>query len=93
VDEIVTVSDARILDAAVALLRRRHLIAEPAGALALAAVRSGGVAAGDTAIIVSGGNASAEILAQMLQRVGHLETSARDRAVRDIQQYPEPAEP
>ena len=83
VDEIVTVSDAAILDAAVALLRRRHLIAEPAGALALAAVRNGSVNTPDTAVIVSGGNAGAEILAQMIQRNGQLETSARDQAVHD----------
>jgi threo-3-hydroxy-L-aspartate ammonia-lyase len=85
VDEIVTVSDADILETAVALLRCRHLIAEPAGALALAAVRNGSINAPGTAVIVSGGNSSAEILAEMLKRVGHLETSARDEAVHGIE--------
>ena len=69
VDEIVTVTEEEIMDAAVALLRRRHLVVEPAGAVSLAAVRNGSVPADGAAVIASGGNASIEILSQMLQRV------------------------
>ena len=75
VDEIVTVTDEDILDAAVALLRSRHLIAEPAGAVALAAVRVGSVPAAGAAVIVSGGNAGTQILARMLGRAAELEKS------------------
>jgi threonine dehydratase len=73
VDEIVTVAEEDIMDAAVALLRRRNLIVEPAGAVSLAAVRNGNVPAGGAAVIISGGNASVEVLNQMLQRVSRLE--------------------
>jgi threo-3-hydroxy-L-aspartate ammonia-lyase len=69
VDEIVTVTDEAIMDAAVALLRRRHLIVEPAGAVSMAAVRTGCIPADGTAVIISGGNASIEVLNQMLRRV------------------------
>jgi threonine dehydratase len=73
VDEIVTVTEEGIMDAAVALLRRRHLVVEPAGAVAIAAVRTGSIPADGAAVIVSGGNASIEILSQMLQRVSQLD--------------------
>ena len=68
VDEIVTVTEEGIMDAAVALLRRRHLIVEPAGAVSMAAVRNGSIPADGAAVIISGGNASIEILNQMLRR-------------------------
>jgi threo-3-hydroxy-L-aspartate ammonia-lyase len=74
VDEIVTVSDDDILEAAVALVRARHIIAEPAGAVALAAIRNGSVPPAGAAVIISGGNASIEILERMLQRLAEFET-------------------
>jgi threo-3-hydroxy-L-aspartate ammonia-lyase len=77
VDEIVTVSDEEILDAAALLLRRRRIIAEPTGAVSLAAVVTGKVAAEGTAVIVSGANASAEVLHDLVARAEHLETSSR----------------
>jgi threonine dehydratase len=80
VDEIVTVTEEGIMDAAVALLRRRHLVVEPAGAVSMAAVRSGSIPADGAAVIVSGGNASIEILSQMLQLVSQLDP---------VQQQPE----
>jgi threonine dehydratase len=73
VDEIVTVTEEGIMDAAVALLRRRHLIVEPAGAVSMAAIRNGSIPADGAAVIISGGNASIEILNQMLRRVSQLE--------------------
>jgi threo-3-hydroxy-L-aspartate ammonia-lyase len=75
VDEIVTVTDEEILAAAVTLLRTRHLVVEPAGAVALAAVRARIVPAAGTAALISGGNASAEILATMLAQAEELERS------------------
>ena len=76
VDEIVTVSDDEILEAAVALVRARHIIAEPAGAVALAAIRNGSVAPAGAAVIISGGNASVEILERMLQQLDEFDTPA-----------------
>jgi threo-3-hydroxy-L-aspartate ammonia-lyase len=75
VDEIVTVTDDDIIAAAVTLLRTRHLVVEPAGAVSLAAVRTGIVPAEGAAVVISGGNASAEILATMLGQAEELERS------------------
>jgi threonine dehydratase len=77
VDEIVTVTEEEIMEAGVALLRRRHLIVEPAGAVSMAAVRNGSIPADGAAVVISGGNASIEILSQMLRRASQLETPAR----------------
>jgi threonine dehydratase len=79
VDEIVTVTEEGIMDAAVALLRR-HLIVEPAGAVSMAAIRNGSIPADGAAVIISGGNASIEILNLMLRRVSQPEP---------VQQQPE----
>lgn len=84
VDEIVTVSDDDILDAAVALVRARHIIAEPAGAVALAAILNGSVPPAGAGVIISGGNASLDILERMLQRLDEFETSAFASAGQDI---------
>lgn len=73
VDEILTVSDDDILDAAALLLHRRRIIAEPTGAVALAAVMTGKVAAAGTAVIVSGANASTEVLHELVTRAARLE--------------------
>lgn len=75
VDEIVTVSDDDILDAAALLLHRRRIVAEPTGAVALAAVITGKVAADGAAAIVSGANASAEVLMELMARADRLENS------------------
>lgn len=84
VDEIVTVSDDDILDAAVALVRGRHIIAEPAGAVALAAIVNGSVQPAGSAVIISGGNASINILDRMLQQLDEFETSVLASAKQDI---------
>jgi threo-3-hydroxy-L-aspartate ammonia-lyase len=83
VDEIVTVTEDDILDAAVALLSTRHSVAEPTGAVSLAAIRNGSVPPDGAAAIVSGGNASFEMLDQMLRRKHELESSVLPDAEQD----------
>jgi threonine dehydratase len=60
VNEIVTVSDAEIVDAMRLLFERAKLVAEPSGASAFAAVLAGRVHGDRTGIILSGANVSAE---------------------------------
>jgi threonine dehydratase len=86
VDEIVTVSDEEILDAAVALLSDRHLVVEPAGAVSVAALRSGKFAAEGTAAVVSGGNASVAMLTEMLRRTDRTQMSALGQGPPENQQ-------
>jgi threonine dehydratase len=67
VDEIVTVSEAAVLDAMRWLAFEAKLLVEPTGALTLAALRSGAVAAeGATVLVVSGGNVDAALAADVL---------------------------
>ncbi|HZU12552.1 MAG TPA: threonine/serine dehydratase [Chloroflexota bacterium] len=58
VDRIVTVEEQAILDAVALLALRSHLVAEPSGAVAPAAVLSGAVQVGErkVAAVISGGN-------------------------------------
>jgi len=57
VDEIVTVSDDDTAKALLLLMERAKLVVEPAGAVAVAAILSGQIAAGGTTVaILSGGN-------------------------------------
>jgi threonine dehydratase len=58
VDEVVTVSDAEIVDAMRLLFERLKVVAEPSGATALAAVLAGRVAlrGGSVGVVISGGN-------------------------------------
>jgi threonine dehydratase len=67
---ITTVSDDEIADAMVFLAERAKLVAEGAGAVAVAALLSGRIppAAGTTVAIVSGGNVDAGLLAELLRR-------------------------
>ncbi len=66
VDEVVTVSDDDIARALLVLLERAKQVVEPAGAVGVAAILAGKVAAqGPTAVILSGGN----IDPLLLQRV------------------------
>ncbi len=66
--DVVTVEDAEILAAQLELLRATHNLAEPAGAAALAALtRERAARAGQkVAVILSGGNADAANLRQLL---------------------------
>ena len=68
VDEIVTVTDEAALDAVRWALLEAKLVLEPTGALTLAALRTGALAAeGPTVIIASGGNADPALLASVLR--------------------------
>ncbi len=60
VDEIVTVTDAQIVDAMQLLFERTKLVAEPSGASAFAAVLAGYTHGDPTGVILSGANISAE---------------------------------
>jgi threonine dehydratase len=68
IDEVVTVSEAEIEDAIVALLADDQVVAEGAGAVGVAALRAGRVAADGrpVAVVVTGGNIDAGILARLL---------------------------
>jgi threonine dehydratase len=67
---LVTVSEDQIADAMVLLAERTKLVAEGAGAIAVAALGSGALEpiAGTTVAIVSGGNVDSGLLASLLLR-------------------------
>ena len=70
VDEIVTVTDAEIVEAMVFLFDRLKVVAEPSGAVGVAALLSGklearGVSAG---VVLSGGNVGAARFAELVSR-------------------------
>jgi threonine dehydratase len=68
VDEIVTVSDEEIVDAIVFLFERLKLVAEPSGAVGVAAVLSGKLDARDASVgvVLSGGNVGADRFAELV---------------------------
>jgi threonine dehydratase len=67
VDDVVTVSEQSILDAVGVLATSSRLVAEPSGALTLAAyLERSEVAIGQTVAIVSGGNVEPALLASVL---------------------------
>jgi threonine dehydratase len=66
VDEIVTVSDAQIVEAMRFALERLKLVLEPSGAVGLAAVLAGGVGPGRIGVVASGGNIAASRLAELV---------------------------
>ncbi|MGH8823481.1 MAG: threonine ammonia-lyase [Jiangellaceae bacterium] len=67
VDEVVTVSEQGILEAMSLLARGSRIVAEPSGAIAVAAyVERPEVAIGPTVAVVTGGNADPALLAQVL---------------------------
>jgi threonine dehydratase len=81
VDEVVTVSDDEVAEAMVMLLERSKLVVEGAGAVAVAALMQGRVAApaeGDVCAVLSGGNVDASLLSECI-RLG--ETAAGRRMV------------
>jgi threonine dehydratase len=68
VDEMVTVSEEAIVEAARFLLQRMKLVVEPSGALGLAALMSGAVKAkGRVGLILSGGNMDTATMSRILQ--------------------------
>jgi threonine dehydratase len=70
VDEVVTVSDEEIVDAMIFLFDRLKLVAEPSGAVGIAALLSGKVEARDRAagVVLSGGNVGAARFAELVSR-------------------------
>jgi threonine dehydratase len=81
VDEVVTVSDDEVAEAMVMLLERPKLVVEGAGAVAVAALMHGRVAApaeGNVCAVLSGGNVDASLLSECI-RLG--ETAAGRRMV------------
>jgi threonine dehydratase len=70
VDEIVTASDAEILDAMAFLFDRLKIVTEPSGAIGVAALLAGRVGAqgGRVGVVVSGGNVGVARFAELLGR-------------------------
>ncbi|TQN31763.1 threonine dehydratase [Haloactinospora alba] len=69
-DGIVTVTEDEIRSAVGTLARSARLVAEPSGAVAMAAFLSGKSPAGRTVAVVSGGNVDPELLAETLTTGG-----------------------
>ena len=70
VDEIVTATDAEILDAMAFLFDRLKIVTEPSGAIGVAALLSGRIAAprgGRVGVVVSGGNVGVARFAELLK--------------------------
>ncbi len=65
-DGIITVTEDEIRAAVRELAYRAHLIAEPSGAVALAAYRQGATPVGRTVIVLSGGNIEPTMLHEIL---------------------------
>ena len=81
VDDVVVVSEDEVAEGMVFLLERAKLVVEGAGAVGVAALLAGRIAgapSGTTAVILSGGNVDAGLLAQVARR--H-ETQAGRRVV------------
>jgi threonine dehydratase len=66
VDEVVTVTDAQIVDAMRFAFERLKLVVEPSGAVGIAALLAGVVEAPSTGVVISGGNVAADRFAQLL---------------------------
>lgn len=66
VDEVVTVTDAEIVDAMRLLFERVKLVVEPSGASAFAAVLAGRVEGDSVGVILSGANVSAERFSELV---------------------------
>ena len=69
-DDCLVVELPRVAEAIRILCQRNHVIAEGAGAVALAAALSGKISTGKVVCIVSGGNIDATKLIQILQGGG-----------------------
>ena len=66
VDEIVTVTDAQIVDAMRFAFERLKLVIEPSGAVGIAALQTGAISGGRVGVIISGGNIAADRFAALL---------------------------
>lgn len=65
-DDLVTVTEDQIRSAVRELAVKSHLVAEPSGAVALAAYRSAPTGNGPTVVVLSGGNIEPALLAEIL---------------------------
>lgn len=65
-DGIITVTEAEIRSAVRELVYRARLVAEPSGAVALAAYRKAATPPGETVLILSGGNVEPRMLGEIL---------------------------
>jgi threonine dehydratase len=66
VDEVVTVTDAEIVDAMAFLFDRMKLVVEPSGAVGIAALLNGRVRGTRIGVVISGGNVGAARFAELL---------------------------
>jgi threo-3-hydroxy-L-aspartate ammonia-lyase len=66
VDEVVTVSDAEIVDAMTFLFDRMKLVVEPSGAVGIAALLNGRVRGARIGVVISGGNVGAARFAELV---------------------------
>jgi threonine dehydratase len=66
VDEIVTVSDAEIVDAMGFLFDRMKLVVEPSGAVGIAALLNGRLSGKSVGVVVSGGNVGVQRFAELV---------------------------
>ncbi|HZS25315.1 MAG TPA: pyridoxal-phosphate dependent enzyme [Gaiellaceae bacterium] len=66
VDEIVTVTDAEIVDAMTFLFDRAKLVVEPSGAVGVAALLAGRVGGARVGVVLSGGNVGAARFAELV---------------------------
>jgi threonine dehydratase len=67
VDEVVTVSDAEIVDAMAFLFDRLKLVVEPSGAVGVAALLAARIAGERIGIVLSGGNVGAARFAELVR--------------------------
>lgn len=66
-DELITVSESQIRDAVRELALKARLVAEPSGAVTLAAYRNAALPPGPTVLILSGGNIEPALLRELLR--------------------------
>jgi threonine dehydratase len=66
VDEIVTVSDAEIVDAMAFLFDRMKLVVEPSGAVGIAALLNGRLHGSAVGVVISGGNVGVQRFAELV---------------------------
>ena len=66
VDEVVTVTDAEIVDAMAFLFDRMKLVVEPSGAVGIAALLTGRLHAARVGVVISGGNVGAARFAELV---------------------------
>jgi threonine dehydratase len=88
VDEVCTVSEDAIAEAMVELLQRSKLVVEGAGAVSVAALRSGAIAPaerGETVAVLSGGNVDLS----RLSAIARLHEATGDRSVQIATRVPD----